>query len=508
MGRVTDAARPRKEKGDPVEVESIKEGETGYERLGEARLSLIDVVAQSVGFMGPVFSAAFIIPLIAGIVSASGKGAGIASPLAVLIAAVGVFALGWIVAQYARRIHAAGSLYDYVSQGLGEKTGAATGWLYYSGTIVLTSGLVVLIGGYVHDTLDAEFGAPLLPGWLWSLLVTAGLFLVLYLGVQISTRAQLTLALVSAAVVGVFFLYVIAKVGDGNSLRAFNPSEAPDGWSGIFFGVLYGVLIFVGFETAANLAEEAAEPQRAIPRAVLLTVVVVAVFYVIAAYVEVAGFGFDVETLSSAAAAPLFALGSPKSAGGYGSTWIVRLLELVVLMDMLAVVVGAAVASTRGVFAMARDRRIPAPLARVSRRYGTPGAAIAFLVGFTVLLVAVNELWTGLFALPETPHYFALFSWCSTFGAFALIVVYLLLSVGALRGLVDGNRAGVVVAALVGIVISGGAVFGSIYKVTSPTVLAPWYALAWFAVGIIVTFAVRGRAPASRVLPDLSSTGE
>jgi hypothetical protein len=84
--------------------------------------------------------------------------------------------------------------------------------------------------------------------------------------------------------------------------------------------------------------------------------------------------------------------------------------------------------------------------------------------------------------------------------------VYLLLSVGALRGLGDGNRAGVVVAALVGIALTGAAIFGSVYKVTSPTVLAPWYALGWFALGIIVTLAVRGRAPARRVLSDLSTT--
>ena len=50
-----------------------------------------------------------------------------------------------------RRIHAAGSLYDYVSDGLGNNVGAAAGWLYYAGTIVLTAGLGVLIGGYVHD---------------------------------------------------------------------------------------------------------------------------------------------------------------------------------------------------------------------------------------------------------------------------------------------------------------------------------------------------------------------
>src|SRR3954467_14209724 len=97
-----------------------------YGRLGAKRLRLVDCISQSVGFMGPVFSAAFLIPLIAGY-SASGKGAGIATPLAVLIAAVGTFALGWIVAQYAKRVHAAGSLYDYVSNGLGSRAGASRG---------------------------------------------------------------------------------------------------------------------------------------------------------------------------------------------------------------------------------------------------------------------------------------------------------------------------------------------------------------------------------------------
>ena len=124
----------------------------GYERLGAKRLTLVDCVAQSVGFMGPVFSAAFIIPLIIG-VNAAARGAGTSAPLAVLLAGVGVFALGWIVAQYARRIHAAGSLYDYVSNGLGQTLGAATGWLYYGGTIILTTGLGLLIGGYIHDNL-------------------------------------------------------------------------------------------------------------------------------------------------------------------------------------------------------------------------------------------------------------------------------------------------------------------------------------------------------------------
>ena len=67
--------------------------EPAYERLGAKVLSLPDVIAQSVGFIGPVFSSAFVIPLVVGVISASGKGGGVASPVSVILAAIGVFAL-------------------------------------------------------------------------------------------------------------------------------------------------------------------------------------------------------------------------------------------------------------------------------------------------------------------------------------------------------------------------------------------------------------------------------
>ena len=122
-----------------------KHEQRAYERLGAKVLTLPDVIAQSVGFMGPVFSSAFVIPLVVGVISASGKGGGVASPLSVLIAAVGVFAIGAIVSRYAREVHAAGSLYDYVTRGLGERTGTAAGWLYYVGVTVLMTGLLLLM---------------------------------------------------------------------------------------------------------------------------------------------------------------------------------------------------------------------------------------------------------------------------------------------------------------------------------------------------------------------------
>jgi amino acid transporter len=270
--------------------------------------------------------------------------------------------------------------------------------------------------------------------------------------------------------------------------------------------VLYGVLIFVGFETAANLAEETSDPKRQIPRAVLLSVVVVGIFYLVGSYAQVAGFHFSLETFSNPAIflAPVFALG-----GEYSSTGIVRLLELVVLLDMMAVGIGAAVASTRGVFAMGRDRRLPGLLATVSKRFGTPVGAIIFLIVLQGVLIWATQSKETLFALPDTPHYAAIFGWMSTFGAFALVAVYLLMSIGALVGLRDHpNRIGVWIAAVLGIAVTAGAVYGAFAQVKSPTLLAPIYALVLFGIGLVASLLFKGREPARIALPELRTHQE
>ena len=77
--------------------------------LKHAHLSLVGVLTQSIGFMGPVFSVAALLPLIVGL-SATGRGAGAATPIAIIIAGAGICGVGWIIAQYAKRIHLCGSL--------------------------------------------------------------------------------------------------------------------------------------------------------------------------------------------------------------------------------------------------------------------------------------------------------------------------------------------------------------------------------------------------------------
>jgi amino acid transporter len=470
------------------------------------KLTLVDAVAQSVGFMGPVFSMAFLVPLIVGI-NATQKGAGAAAPLSVLVAAVGVLALSWLVAQYAKKIQAAGSLYDYVTDGLGTRAGAAAGFLYYLGIIGLGGGLLVMIGGTIHDTLFAEFKWDTIPNTGWDLILLALVCFILYFGVGLSTRAQLALAMFSIFVVLVFCAYVVIKVGGDNSLStAFSPSSSPDGLSGVLFGVLYGVLLFTGFETAANLGEETAHPKRDIPRAVITAVVVIGAFYLFVTYAQIAGYRFSVDALGKNFLAPLFGLAAPAEAGGYGGVGIARLLELVVILDMLAVLIGISVAGSRGVFAMSRDHRFPAGLGKVSQR-GTPlRASIVVVVIFALFIIATRQF-IHLFQLPATPHYIAMFAWFSAFGGFALVVIYFLMTLGAIRGLKDHqNKVLLFLTILVSLAVTGGAIFGAWYLVPEPTVWTVYAALGLLVLGFILSFVFPGKQTAHTSFDELAES--
>ena len=82
-----------------------------------------------------------------------------------------------------------------------------------------------------------------------------------------------------------------------------------------------------------------------------------------------------------------------------------------------------------------------------------------------------------------------------------------MMAVGSVRSFADApGRAWLLVSAVLAVLITGGAIFGSFYKVTSPTILAPWFALAVLVIGFASTFVARARRSASTQLPDLSKS--
>ena len=463
--------------------------EVKYEKLGQAGLRFVDVIAQSVGFMGPVFGAILLLVTVVGANNA-GKGAGLASPLAIIVAAIGIGALGWLVAQFAKRIHAAGALYDYISAGFGEKVGFVFGWIYLGGLLVLSVAIPLLIGGVTADWLASHNIN--IPYWVLSLVYLGVLFCVLYFGVRISTRVQLALVLVSATIVTIFLIYIVIKVGGGNSVKPFNPGSA-HGVGNFFYGVLYAILLFVGFESAANLAEETEDPKRNIPRAVLWSVGIVTAYFVLASYAQAVGFHLDAKAWAGSGA-PLIVLALPASQGGYGAQWLFDLMNILLILDLAAVGIGASVACTRLLFSLARDRRIPGVFASVSARYGTPTVSIAVVVALTVVEILSVRLSHGILPAERPARVHRVLLLAGEYGSLSLAVIYAALALSSIRGLSGYVKNGPLgLAVVLSLAITGLAIFSAVYKVPAPLNTVTLYFVIWAVIGIVILAVLVGQ---------------
>jgi len=458
-------------------------------QLGESRLRLPDVVAQSFGFMGPVFGVAFLIPLIVG-AGASGQGAGVATPVAVIIAALGTLALANVIARYARRIHACGALYNYISSAAGKRAGVVAGWAYYGAAVFgFAVSTPIIVSGTLADWLAGERGIDL-PWWVICIAMTALVLVIVTIGVRFSTRAQLVLVGFSAIVVLGFSVWIIIKGGHGgNSFEPFDPRSSS--LKGILFGVVYGIALFIGFETAANLAEECEAPKIAIPRALTLSIVASAGYFIVCTYAQAIGFGLDAKSWATSAA-PLFVLSAdPK----FGSVGLSSFMVVLVVLDGLAVTIGAWVATTRGLLQLSRNRVLPKLLGRTHARFGTPANAAVFValatVAVTVIIRATHGLLSRATADPNVnlPEYFPVWTWLATLGPLLFIVVYLAISVIGLGDLWNSeSRVGLTVACVVGALVSAGGVFGLVYKAPYPLNYVAPVAFAWLLVGVAIAF--------------------
>ena len=271
--------------------------------------------------------------------------------------------------------------------------------------------------------------------------------------------------------------------------------------------MLYGVLLFTGFETAANLGEETAHPKRDIPRAVLIAVVAIAGFYVIGAYAQVAGFHFSLDEIGKNAGAPCSRW--PRRPR---PRWLRRRRDRSPAragrpVDMMAVLIGCAVAASRGFFALGRGP----PAAQAARPGVRPRHAAhgdMFVLAFCLVVIALTRVLDR--ALRAAGH--AALRRDVRVGLDVRRLrprLHLPADVrsGACAGCVTATRPGLVVlAAVVGFLVTAARSSGSVYKVTKPTIYAPYAALGIFVIGLLLTWVMPGRPPASAHFEELTES--
>lgn len=399
------------------ELPTVPNTSAAPERLGRGVLTLFDCIAQSLS-IGPIFSTAFVAFLIAGIAAGS-------APVAVIIGAIGVLALGYVVSLYARRYKGAGAIYDYLRQ-TNPALGIFSAGIYFIGTITLATGGFLVIGLLISQTLGQYLGLNI-PWWLGSAVALLALFTINHFGIRLATRAQLILTAVSVIPLLILAVAIIAKGGDGgNTIQAFNPANVPV--SGVFGGILFAILLFVGFETSASLAEETANPERTIPRAVIISVVLAGIFFLIMIYACDVGYGLAHTDKWASDPAALDTL-----ANRYVGKWLAILIDIAVLLDALAVMSAFTATTARGFFAVARAGLLPRILSRQSQ-HNTPlgGNLLVLVVGLIVIVVtALSQI--GRADAVAQGNVFTQFGIMSTVGSLTIEIIYIILAVVAFR---------------------------------------------------------------------------
>ena len=140
--------------------------------------------------------------------------------------------------------------------------------------------------------------------------------------------------------------------------------------SALFLGVVFGFLSFAGFEAAATLGEEARNPRRDVPRAILGTAIFGGVYFVFVTAVEVMGFGTDEAGVAAftSSSSLLGDLGT-----GYIGAWVGDLITLGAAVSAFGCALACAVGASRLLFALARDGVLPAGAGRgLASAAGTP----------------------------------------------------------------------------------------------------------------------------------------
>jgi amino acid transporter len=344
-------------------------------------VGLREVLFQSITDMAPGAAIAASIP--AGVAFAGG-----ALPLAVIFALVASLFTAWTISQLAKEIPAAGSLATYAAKGIHPAAGFLVAWAYVMVGWLVAPLVLLQLGFTTAATMTTEFGWS--PGlwWPWSILGMLIVFAVGYFGIRASAGLGTILGVFEIAVFLVLAVLLVIHAGGHNTGAVFTTKYTPagqyHGLSGVIAGSVFTTLAFLGFESAAPLAEEARNPRRTVQLAVLLSTLCIGALYVFTTYAIDVAFGpgkfasFTTGTGSASWEGVARAL--------YGLFWV--LVFFAIINSTLANSNAGVNVFSRTSFAMGRIGAFPATLARVSDRHRAPVPAIILgcVVGLAVML--------------------------------------------------------------------------------------------------------------------------
>ena len=308
--------------------------------------------------------------------------AGMLTPAAFLVASLIAMLSAFSFAELSARFPVSAGEAYYVRQAFGHR------WL---STVV---GWLVIVTGVVSAATLADAFAlfaqrfTTLPSWIVIIAIVSMLGLVTAWGIRESAWLSLVITIIE---VGGLALILLAGAGSFSALPErigeFTPSLNWDDGAAVLMGAYLAFYSFVGFEDMVNVAEEVKQPRRNLPLAILLSLGISALLYVL----------ISVVLVLSVPAATLAESRSPLSLVFGDRRYAV---DAITVVGMLAGINGALVQivmSTRVAYGLSRERQAPAILRRIHPRTQTPLPATALMTGVVIALA----LWLPLTSLAK-----------------------------------------------------------------------------------------------------------
>ena len=317
-----------------------------------------------------------------------GVASGIAGPAVIisfLVAGFTALLTGLSTAELSSFITEAGGSYIYTTKAFGRFPGFVIGWMKSFDYIVGASAVAIGFAAYFlyFVGVPSAVGLLVLVGTIWPLVLMA--LNLVGMKEASGTNSVLVALKVSALVlfiaVGGWFLITH---GDFSNYHPF----FPNGIAGALSGASIIFFAFIGFNTIAVIAEEVKEPERNVPRAVLISFTICTLLYIGVSVVAVGLLNWQVLGLSSA----------PLEAALRVATDNFLVLEFIALSALFAttsVILSSIMGGSRALFAMSRQRVIPALFSRISDR-GIPNLTVlitGITIGAIVLFTNGNLDW-------------------------------------------------------------------------------------------------------------------
>jgi len=432
----------------------------GYEPQLRRSLSLVDLLVYGLVFISPIAPFA-----IFGVVFNASRG------LVPLTYVIGLVAMVFTAISYREMSIAfpiSGSVYSYAGRGLHPSAGFLAGWA------VLLDYLLLPTLAYVVSAAAMRAIFPSIPQSAWVLLFIISNTTINLLGIETTARASKIFLAMQLVVITLFIVLGVVAIARGvnGAHWSLDPLWSPAAFhvSFVFNALSVAVLSFLGFDAISTLAEEATGGGKTVGQATMISLGLAAVLFIVQTWIAALLIPARTEFIGDAEINDAFYT-IAAIAGGPA-------LELVTAISIalsagIANALVAQAATSRLLFAMARDGQLPRLLAHVHPVRRVPQRA--------VLLVSAVSLVLGLFFVGQV----ALLSSLVNFGA---LFSFLTLHVAVVAYFIVKRRTGRIGVHLLSPAIGFGVI---LFVLINADVNAKVGGLAWLAIGIVIAIVLR-----------------